>query len=138
MDFIGGFVFSNFGVRHVAFQRFFITKNNMFVFFWTILSFFFIFVEVKKMRNVIWWRMVHTKARPWLGPGRRPLGILYLFYFCRLQLKRGLFSYFSNMFLQNLHTSICFLLFFFQSMSIYMILNRFELNLLYKIAMKLL
>ena len=28
---------------------------------------------------------------PGLGPGRRPLGILYLF---RLQVKRGLFSYF--------------------------------------------
>ena len=28
---------------------------------------------------------------PGLGPGRRPLGILYLF---RLQLKRGLFSYY--------------------------------------------
>ena len=47
MDFIGTFYFSNFGVRHVASQRFFFTKINIFVFFWTILSFFLIFSNKK-------------------------------------------------------------------------------------------
>ena len=39
MDYIGTFGFSNFGVRHVASQRFVFTNINMFVFFLTRLSF---------------------------------------------------------------------------------------------------
>ena len=39
--------FCNFGVGHVASQRFVLTKNNMFVFFWIILSFFLIFGSKK-------------------------------------------------------------------------------------------
>ena len=35
--------FTKFGVRHAASQRFFFTKNDIFVFFWTMLSFFRIF-----------------------------------------------------------------------------------------------
>ena len=62
MNFIGGIIFPDLGVRHVASHKLFFMKINMFVFLWTILSWFFFF-ELKKTPKVIWRLMVHTRAR---------------------------------------------------------------------------
>ena len=59
--FISDFFFYNFGMARVASQTFFFTKNDIFVFFWTILSFFHIFS--KKTRIEILQRSVKFSAR---------------------------------------------------------------------------
>ena len=62
VDYIGQLFFSNFGVRHVASQRFFHGKQHVCVLLDHIVI-FLAFFGVKKTRNVIWRRMVHTRAR---------------------------------------------------------------------------
>ena len=61
--FIGGIIFPDLGVRHVAFHKLYFMKINMFVFFLKHLIIFVIFFEVKKTRKVNWRLMVHTRAR---------------------------------------------------------------------------
>ena len=61
MDYIGGIIFSNFGVRHVASQRF--LRKSTFLSFLDHIVIVLDFFEVKKTRNVIWRRMVCMRAR---------------------------------------------------------------------------
>ena len=63
MDYHGRFVFSNFGVRHVASQRFVFTKNNIVVFLLDHIFMFPQFFELKKTRINIWRRLVQKSAR---------------------------------------------------------------------------